>query len=108
MDIKEKLNQRTYYNAYPRKFEHYYDTYFTNKDKIDRIVIDSLQKGFTIDQVLGQLDTMWQDCIHREKTYLTANGKPLTSSETFFEFYLQNVIRKIIVYDEFDKVFAGI
>ncbi len=108
MDIYAALGERPYYNNYSRKFAHYYDVYYTNVDKIDRIIIDSLQKGYKPQDVLVILDRIWQNSIQREDDYRKPNGNPLNTHEAVFELYLRNVLRKILVFDEFEKVFSEI
>ncbi len=108
MDIYAALGERPYYNNYSRKFAHYYDVYYTNVDKIDRIIIDSLQKGYKPQDVLVTLDRIWQNSIRREDDYRTPNGNPVNTHEALFELYLRNVLRKILVFDEFERVFSEI
>ena len=108
MDIYSALLGRSYYNNYSRKFPHYYDVYYTNVDKIDRIIIDSLQKGYQPQDVLDSLDRIWNNSIQREDDYRQPNGDPLNTHEAIFELYLRNVLRKIQVFDEFDRVFSEI
>ncbi len=69
-------------------------------------MIDSLQKGFKPEDVLSTLDQTWKDCIQREKDYQDHDGESITSHEAYFELYLRNVLRKILVFDEFDRVFS--
>ena len=106
MDIYSALSVRPYYNNYSRKFPHYYDVYYTNVDKIDRIIIDSLQKGYLSQDVLCALDRIWNECIQRENDYRCPDGDPLNKHEAVFELYLRNVLRKILVFEEFDRVFS--
>ena len=108
MDIYSALSERPYYNKYSRKFEHYYDVYYTNVEKIDSIIITSLQKGYQPQEVLVTLDRVWSECILREDDYRGPNGDPLNSHEAAFELYLRNVLRKILVFDAFDRIFSEI
>ena len=104
-DLSSALSKREYYNDFTREFAHYYEVYFTNQDKIDRILIDSMQKGYAPDQVLNQVDTIWKDCHLREQNYPSDDD---LKAPDYFEFYLRNVLRKILVFDSFEKVFASI
>lgn len=108
MNIKDQLAQLSYYNNYSREFEHYYESYTTNKQKIDRIVIDSLQKGFELPTVIERLDQVWNNAIVMEAQYRNDDNEPLSTAAEFFEAYLRKVIRNIIVYDQFDEVFPSI
>tara|TARA_Y100001972_G_scaffold127422_1_gene184178 strand:+ start:979 stop:1347 length:369 start_codon:yes stop_codon:yes gene_type:complete len=108
MDIHSALSERPYYNKYSRKFEHYYDVYHTNVEKIDSIIISSLKKGYQPQEVLVTLDRVWSECIQREDDYRGPNGDPLNSHKAAFELYLRNVLRKILVFDAFDRIFSEI
>lgn len=104
MDIAYQLSIRPYYNDYSRKFPHYYEIHYTNTDKIDYIMIESLQKGFKADEVLLAMDKNWEDCIKREKEYESHESD--SSHQSYFEAYLRSVIRKILVFDDFERIFT--
>ncbi len=106
MDIHSKLSEKPYYSNYRNKFTHYYDVYFTNVDKIDRIMIDSLQKGYSPQTVISTLDRIWEDCNQRERDFRMPDGRPVNDRQAYFESYLRNVLRKILVFDDYNMIFS--